>query len=61
MGVMRELQFRKGMLAVPGGVFALASIFASQAIAAESGSPNTLAYYDPSLVKATGAFQCRDW
>ena len=43
------------MLAVLGGVFALASIFAPQAIAAESGSPNTLAYYDPSLVKATGA------
>jgi hypothetical protein len=42
------LTFRKRITAVFSGVFAAASIFACQAIAAGNGSPNTLAYYDRS-------------
>jgi hypothetical protein len=53
---MREASFRKRMLAPISGVFALAGIFAPPAIAAENVSPNTLAHYDPSLVKAMEAY-----
>jgi hypothetical protein len=56
MGVMREASFRKRMIAVCSGVFALASMFAPLAIAAEVSSPNTLAHYDPSLVNAADAY-----
>jgi hypothetical protein len=51
---MRSL--RKRIIAVVSGVFAAASIFAHQAIAADNGSPNTLAHYDLSLVKAMDAY-----
>jgi hypothetical protein len=44
---MREASFRKRMITVFSGVFALANIFAPQAMAAENSSPNMLAYYDP--------------
>jgi hypothetical protein len=37
-------------------IFAVASAFACPAIAAGSGSPNTLAHYDPSLAKAMEAY-----
>jgi hypothetical protein len=37
-------------------IFAVASAFACPAIAAGRGSPNTLAHYDPSLVKAMEAY-----
>jgi hypothetical protein len=53
---MGEASFGKRIIAVFRGVFAAAGIFASQALAAEDGSLNTLAHYDPSLVKATDAF-----
>jgi hypothetical protein len=52
--VMGEASFGKRIIAVFRGVFAAAGIFASQA--AEDGSLNTLAHYDPSLLKATDAF-----
>jgi len=42
--------------AVFGGILAAASLLASQANAARDGSPNTLAYYDPSLVKTLNAY-----
>src|ERR1700730_3831065 len=48
--------FRKRIVAVFSGAFAAAGIVACQAIAAESGSPNALAHYDPSLAKAMEAF-----
>jgi hypothetical protein len=51
---MRSL--RKRIIAVVSGVFAAAGIFAYQAIAADNGSPNTLAHYDQSLVKAMDAY-----
>ncbi|MBV8745030.1 MAG: right-handed parallel beta-helix repeat-containing protein [Xanthobacteraceae bacterium] len=51
---MRNASFRT--LAVLGGVLALVGILASQAIAADNGSPNILAHYDPGLVKAMGAY-----
>lgn len=44
------------MIAAFSGVFALTNIFGPRAIAAENGSPNTLAYYDASLVKAMDAY-----
>jgi hypothetical protein len=53
---MRVASFMKQMIAVASGVLAAANISAHQAIAAESGSPNTLAYYDPGLLKATNAY-----
>jgi hypothetical protein len=53
---MREASFRKRMIAPISGVFALAGLFAPSAIAAEVSSPNILAHYDPSLVKAADAY-----
>jgi hypothetical protein len=50
---MRKLS--KPMIAALSDVLALAGIFAPPAIAAENVSPNTLAHYDPSLVKALEA------
>src|SRR5580693_9469756 len=51
---MRELM--KPTIAALSGVFAAAGILACAAVAAESGSPNSLAHYDPSLVKAMDAY-----
>src|SRR3984893_10556278 len=51
---MREL--RKPTIAALSGVFAAAGILACAAVAAESGPPNTLAHYDPSLAKAMEAY-----
>jgi hypothetical protein len=56
VSVMREALFKKRMMAPISGAFALAGIFASAAIAAENLSPNTLAHYDLSLVKAMEAY-----
>jgi hypothetical protein len=47
---------RKQIIAAFGGAFAAAGFCASQAIAADNDSPNTLAHYDPSLVKAMDAY-----
>jgi hypothetical protein len=56
MGVMREALFRKRMAAVFSGIAALTSVWGSPAISAEKNSPNTLAHYDKSLVKAQDAY-----
>lgn len=47
---------RKQIIAAFGGVIAAAGFCGCQAIAADNGSPNTLAHYDPSLVKAMDAY-----
>jgi len=48
--------FASRAVAVACGVLAGAGTVAYQAIAAENGSPNTLAYYDPGLAKAMSAY-----
>jgi Right handed beta helix region len=50
------LKLRNRIVAVFSGACAAAGIFACQAMAAENGSPNTLAYYEPSLVKTVEAY-----
>ena len=53
---MCEASLGKRMIVVFSGLLALASIFAPRANAADNGSPNILAHYDPSLVKAADAY-----
>jgi parallel beta-helix repeat protein len=50
------LTFRKTIIAVLSGVFTAAGIFAGQMISAGNGSPNTLSFYDPGLVKTINAY-----
>jgi hypothetical protein len=48
--------FRKSVLAALNGSLAVAVLLAYQAVAAGNTSPNTLAYYDPNLVKTADAY-----
>ena len=50
------LTFREKMHALFKGFFTAIALFASQSLVAGSASPNTLSYYDPSLVKTTSAY-----
>jgi len=45
------MRFGNKTIAAFSGIITAAGIFACQIIAAGNGSPNTLSYYDPSLVK----------
>jgi parallel beta-helix repeat protein len=50
------LAFRKRTILAFSGIFTGVAIFAYQIKGAGNGSPNTLAYYDPSLVKTIDAY-----
>jgi hypothetical protein len=55
-GCMRETSFKKRKIAACTAAIALVGILGHPTSAAENNSPNTLAYYDASLVKALGAY-----